>query len=342
MSLVRAINRFLSHRLLLSVALTETGKAWGFTPRLSTVVALTAALSASLGWISYGNSQAPVLTVSSTGEIIASTRTLDTLRQRISSLEEEKAYHEQKLKYFAQEVGVLQARLERFDMIGERLFSDKIFGKYLENFPELEGAGDSAVPDMSAASAQEIDRLLSSLDQHADGVEQVMNTTLELLAKTQINRLQQPHGWPVVHERTHVTSQFGVRRDPFSRRNAFHAGVDIAGGYGAPIVASADGVVTFVGYRVGYGLMVEVSHAGSFATRYAHLSKTKVKNGQRVRTGDLLATMGSSGRSTGPHLHFEVLIGEHKVDPLPFIVDNRLLAQQLAVTQAPLGALSTR
>lgn len=116
-----------------------------------------------------------------------------------------------------------------------------------------------------------------------------------------------------------VTSSYGYRRDPFTGRGAMHSGLDFKGAIGAPIYAAAKGVVTFVGRKSGYGNVVEVSHGNGLMTRYAHMSRFATRVGTRVEAGDIIGAIGSTGRSTGPHLHFEVRINNRAVDPRPFL-----------------------
>jgi murein DD-endopeptidase MepM/ murein hydrolase activator NlpD len=116
-----------------------------------------------------------------------------------------------------------------------------------------------------------------------------------------------------------ITSGFGYRRDPFNGRGAMHAGLDFKGAVGSPIYAAAKGEVSFVGWRQGYGNTVEITHGNGMLTRYAHLARFDVRPGQAVEAGDRIAGMGSTGRSTGPHLHFEVRINDRAVNPRPFL-----------------------
>ena len=116
-----------------------------------------------------------------------------------------------------------------------------------------------------------------------------------------------------------ITSGFGYRRDPFNGRGAMHAGIDFKGPIGSPIFAAADGRVTFAGQKSGYGNAIEITHANGMLTRYAHLSRIGVKVGQPVAAGTTIGGLGSTGRSTGPHLHFEVRINDRAVNPRPFL-----------------------
>ena len=126
-----------------------------------------------------------------------------------------------------------------------------------------------------------------------------------------------PDGRPV-HE-GHISSYFGERQDPFNGHQAFHKGIDFASAKGSDVIAVAAGVVTFAGEKVGYGTLVEVSHGNGLITRYGHNSGLAVGVGRTVARGDTLAYVGSTGRSTGPHVHFEVLKNGRQIDPLTFI-----------------------
>jgi len=116
-----------------------------------------------------------------------------------------------------------------------------------------------------------------------------------------------------------ITSGFGYRRDPFNGQGAMHAGIDFQGAVGSPIFAAADGRVTFAGQKSGYGNAIEITHGNGMLTRYAHLSRIGVRIGQEVAAGATIGGLGSTGRSTGPHLHFEVRINDRAVNPRPFL-----------------------
>ncbi|MET1111323.1 MAG: M23 family metallopeptidase [Allosphingosinicella sp.] len=125
---------------------------------------------------------------------------------------------------------------------------------------------------------------------------------------------------------TNFTSGYGVRSDPFRGRAAMHAGIDLAGPIGTPIYATADGVVQRSEYNNGgYGNLVELDHGHGIQTRYGHLSKSMVVAGQKVKRGDVIALMGSTGRSTGSHLHYEVRIDGKAVNPVPFLQSTSYL-----------------
>lgn len=140
-------------------------------------------------------------------------------------------------------------------------------------------------------------------------------------------------------ENLRFTSNFGIRSDPFRGTAAMHAGVDIPGPVGTPIYATADGIVSHAGWQGGYGNLVEVNHGKGIATRYGHLSKLLVADGARVTRGQLIALMGSTGRSTGPHLHYEVRMDGHAVNPVPFLTtgDYLMASQDHSIHQIPVS-----
>lgn len=148
-----------------------------------------------------------------------------------------------------------------------------------------------------------------------------------------------PSARPVPEKQITFTSAYGVRSDPFRGRAAMHAGIDLAGPIGTPIYATADGMVERAQWVSGYGNLVELNHGRGIQTRYGHLSRILVQPGQRVKRGDLIAKMGSTGRSTGSHLHYEVRLDGRAVNPVPFLqstdyllaVQNRTTGPQVAL-----------
>ncbi|MFL9503635.1 DUF5930 domain-containing protein [Rhodopseudomonas palustris] len=151
--------------------------------------------------------------------------------------------------------------------------------------------------------------------------EQRANAVLKELEEMNLYRMaafKVPLGMPV-KSAVRFTSGFGGRSDPLGRGYRMHEGQDLAGDYGAPIYATADGVVTYAGWENGYGRLVKIQHAFGIETRYGHMSQIRVEVGQRVSRGDRIGDMGNSGRSTGTHLHYEVRISGGAVNPMKFI-----------------------
>lgn len=162
---------------------------------------------------------------------------------------------------------------------------------------------------------------LSTKGQPPSAEEMRANAILAGLDQMNLYRIaafKTPFAMPV---RTAVryTSGFGGRNDPLGRGFRKHEGQDLAGAYGSPILATADGVVTYAGWENGYGRLIKIQHAFGIETRYGHLSQIRVDVGQKVSRGDLIGDMGNSGRSTGTHLHYEIRIGGSAVNPMTFI-----------------------
>jgi murein DD-endopeptidase MepM/ murein hydrolase activator NlpD len=120
-------------------------------------------------------------------------------------------------------------------------------------------------------------------------------------------------------EELYMTSNYGYRRDPFTGRAAFHSGVDFAAPIGTEILAAASGVVRYAEFHPQYGYMIDIDHGDGLLTRYAHCSRLFVKAGEFVKRGEKIASVGNTGRSTGPHLHFEVRNQDEPVNPLQFL-----------------------
>lgn len=239
---------------------------------------------------------------------------LDAQRAQVS---EAKQATQEYLDALALRLGKLNAHVIRLDALGGRL--TQMAGLDAEEFdfrqpPSLGG------PEIPLAASGELPDLLRTLDQLDDQVrdrEQKLQIVEDLLLGRELAAEVEPKGRPV--KAGYISSFFGKRNDPFTGRQAWHKGVDFAGKEGAEIVAVAAGVVTWSGPRFGYGELVEVTHGNGYATRYAHNAENLVAVGDRVEKGQLIAKMGSTGRATGPNLHFEVLHKDRVVNPLTFI-----------------------
>jgi murein DD-endopeptidase MepM/ murein hydrolase activator NlpD len=137
--------------------------------------------------------------------------------------------------------------------------------------------------------------------------------TLAIADEVSIELQYTPTAWPTNPDS--ITSDFGVRNDPFQRSSSFHSGVDIRGYYGTPVYATADGTVTMAKYYSSYGNAIIIKHSSTFQTLYGHLMEIDVEDGEVVKKGDIIGSVGSTGRSTGPHLHYEVIKDGEPVDP---------------------------
>jgi murein DD-endopeptidase MepM/ murein hydrolase activator NlpD len=216
----------------------------------------------------------------------------------------------------AMRLGEMNAHVIRIDALGKRLTEMADIDSHEFNFDRdpptggPEGEGVSAqIPDLSGQLAQ----LEQRVDQRESQLSALENVILARELKAEIH----PEGRPVASG--FISSYFGERADPFDGRETFHKGVDFAGTLGSPVMAVAAGVVTWVGERSGFGKLVEINHGDGYLTRYAHNERTLVSVGQTVKRGETVALMGSTGHSTGPHVHFEVVRNGRQVDPLSFI-----------------------
>lgn len=212
----------------------------------------------------------------------------------------------------------LQARLMRLDALGERLVGmAKLDGGEFD-FSRAPGVGGPE--KLLDTVSDERPHFLAALDQLAADIEQRESqlAVLEsLLSSRSLSGEAHLDGRPV--KTGWLSSAFGRRADPFTGRTSWHEGVDFAGKPGDSFVAAGAGVVTWAGERHGYGMTVEVNHGGGYITRYAHGKSLAVKVGDIVRKGEVLGTIGSSGRSTGPHLHFEVRLNGKAINPARYI-----------------------
>jgi murein DD-endopeptidase MepM/ murein hydrolase activator NlpD len=208
------------------------------------------------------------------------------------------------LNALATKVGELQARILRLDAFGERLAKAVGIKPTEFRFDEKPGQGGPsplAARDLSVAEFQQmLDEMSRILDDRGDK----LGVLDSYLMDDRLARKTIPTTMPVTMG--YFSSTYGYRIDPITGRNSFHTGVDLIAPTGTPVVAAAGGVVATVGYVPEYGNVVEVDHDNGLTTRYAHLSRSQVKTGDVVMKGQAIAQVGMTGRTTGPHLHFEV------------------------------------
>lgn len=214
-------------------------------------------------------------------------------------------------------IGLLQAHVMRLDALGRKLVKmariDK--GEFdFENTPALGGPETDSdnVVELSELSLA-IDKLSLQLEDREDKLVVMENLVLNENLKKEV----EPSGRPII--KGWLSSYFGMRTHPLSGRREMHKGIDFAGKMGGPVIAVAKGVVTYAGKRYNYGNLVEIAHGNGYTTRYAHNSKILVSVGDTVEKGFQIAEIGSSGRSTGPHVHFEVLQNGREINPVRFI-----------------------
>jgi murein DD-endopeptidase MepM/ murein hydrolase activator NlpD len=241
----------------------------------------------------------------------------DLVQQR-ADLDAVRRATEEDLDAYAVRLGQLNAHVIRLDALGDRLtrLANLKQGEFNFDQPPAMGGPEVLLGD-GQLPAVDFQRSLDDLGRQIQDREKQLAVLENLLMNRNLQDRVRPAGRPV--ETGWISSYFGIRSDPFTGNRAAHYGVDFAGDVGDPIQAVAAGVVTWSGQRFGYGLMVEVNHGNGYATRYAHCSETLVRVGDTIKKGQLIAKMGTSGRSTGPHVHFEVLEGGRLVNPQVYI-----------------------
>lgn len=187
----------------------------------------------------------------------------------------------------------------------------------LKSEPTLVSASEQQIRNSDVSSSlDQLHALRTSALTGATAVGITMGLTRNATTADWVRANSAPNLWPVEGQ---VTGSFGERIDPFNGEGAFHSGVDIGSSYGQPIIAPADGMVTFCDFMGGYGKTIMMDHGHGISTRYGHLSGYAVTQGQRVHRGDTIGYVGASGRSTGPHLHYEVRINDTPVNPYKYL-----------------------
>ncbi|MDH1662360.1 M23 family metallopeptidase [Stenotrophomonas sp. GD03777] len=221
----------------------------------------------------------------------------------------------------AARLGELQAQATRLNALGERLTQ---MGKLEDgefDFNETPGLGDGdAGGPTSDIPVKDVNADLQVLEQRFAASGRQLSVMESLMFDHQLQQNAVPSRMPI--RNSYVTSGFGTRADPFGRGAATHKGMDFHAKVGDPVMAVAEGVVSFAGVKGGYGNVVDVDHGNGYVTRYAHNSRLVVKAGDLVRAGQEVAKAGSTGRSTGAHVHFEVWENGNVVNPRKFLGDG--------------------
>lgn len=231
---------------------------------------------------------------------------LETLRQRV----------QQRIDSIAARVGQVNAHVLRLDAVGKRLVQMADLDTREFDFSIPPASGGPETPGVAPA-APDINIMLDGLESRLVLRDAQMGALENLIMQRELRAQILPDGRPV--KRGFISSYYGDRQDPLTGHGAFHTGVDFAGNINDPVVSVGAGIVTFAGEQPGYGAVVEVTHGDGYVTRYGHNARIVVQQGDTVQRGQTLALMGSSGRSTGPHVHFEVLRAGRPVNPLTYI-----------------------
>jgi murein DD-endopeptidase MepM/ murein hydrolase activator NlpD len=258
--------------------------------------------------------------VPETEEQIASlTQIINSQRE---SLEAVQAKADDDMDALAIRLGQLQAQMMRLESVGQRLAQAAELDVSEFSFSEIPGMGD--ISDGETGRTQTAAELVTSMEQLEKILElqdQQLSLLEEMVMVRELRKDVLPSGMPV--KNGYISSGFGGRIHPISGKYRGHQGVDIPGKKGTPVNAVAAGIVLKSEKVSGYGNMVEIRHPDGYTTRYAHNQKNLVKEGDLVEKGQKIALLGSTGRSTGPHVHFEVRKDEKPVNPIAFIRENK-------------------
>jgi murein DD-endopeptidase MepM/ murein hydrolase activator NlpD len=215
-------------------------------------------------------------------------------------------------------IGQMHGHITRLNALGDKLVKMANLDESEFEFdspPAVGGPGEAAVVENSDQGA--LENAITRLGLELGYREYQLFVLEEILRSRNLHEEVHPAGLPVI--KGWVSSYYGYRNNPFDSGRELHKGLDIAAKEGTEIVAVAGGVITWSDQRFGYGNMVEINHGNGYSTRYGHCSSLLVKEGEAIKKGQVVALMGSTGRSTGPHVHFEVLKEGTQVNPLDFI-----------------------
>jgi len=247
-------------------------------------------------------------------------------------------YMRENIEVMAKKLGEMQAKMLQLESLGERVSG--LAGVNPADIKIKPGQGGMLVVNRDL-SLEELQATVSELDQLANQRTDLMTVIESRLFEQKIRKMMVPTQQPV--QNANLGSAFGWRIDPVTGTSALHTGLDFAVERGVPILSAAGGVVVTQEYHPQYGNMVEIDHGNDLITRYAHASRTFVKKGDLIKRGQKIAEVGTTGRSTGPHLHFEVLVQGVPQDPQKFLNAGRNLpGAQVAQAAAPTVATPSR
>ena len=245
----------------------------------------------------------------------------EELIQQQEELDSLKQHNQENINALTNSLAKLQAHIIRLDSLGQRLTEVAQLDEKAFNFDFEPSMGGSADGDNTLSANIEYSDFLRRMTQVTEDIDSRSKqlTLLENLLIAEHFRLATtPSGKPA--EKGWISSYFGFRKDPFSGKRKMHKGVDVAGKSGSSVLATADGIVIRVEKQNGYGKLIEIDHGYKLSTLYGHNKTIAVKVGDIVKQGQVIATMGSTGRSTGPHVHYEVLRNGKPVNPQKYII----------------------
>jgi len=232
-------------------------------------------------------------------------------------LQAARAKAEEDANALSRRIAELQAKLMRLEAAGSRMTQIAHIDPSEFNFDKAPPMGGPEVQPQTPAVMADVIGSLDQLQQQLSDRERQMRVLEDLLLASRLQKEVRPSGWPIASG--YITSPYGMRTDPFTGLRDYHPGIDFAAAEGSQVQSVAAGIVTAAGERSGYGNLVEIDHGNGYVTRYGHNEKILVKVGDRVRKGQAISLIGSTGRSTGPHVHFEVVLNGTVVNPEQYI-----------------------
>ncbi|MCF8146350.1 MAG: M23 family metallopeptidase [Deltaproteobacteria bacterium] len=244
---------------------------------------------------------------------------------RLAELQKENALQKEQLLHMARKIDRFTQEMAELRKADHTL-KEMVNLEAVEGDEQFRGVGGSdpslldpkiTVTKVNRDLVRAMHRSLDNLDSDIESSKEDKTGLLKFLENQKILLASKPSIWPV---KGWLSSSFGYRSSPFTGVKEFHKGIDVSTRAGSPIVASADGVVSFTGWDRGYGRVVLIKHGHGFETRYAHLNKSIVKKGQRVKRGETIGLVGTSGKTTGPHLHYEVHLNGVAVNPIRYVL----------------------
>lgn len=252
---------------------------------------------------------------SSTGKLNQLTELEVELESQKEMIKSARTNGQSELDALAARIGQLQAHITRLDALGGRLIKISKLDPTEFNFEHKPAYGGPEDPE--SGLAVDFENVLVDLSDQLDSREQQLSIIEDVIMSSQMKKDARPSGRPV--KKGWISSYYGKRTDPFSGKLEMHKGIDLAAKSGSEIMAISSGVVTWAGTKYGYGNLVEINHGHGYSTRYGHNDKILVQVGDSVEKGQVISLMGSTGRSTGPHVHLEVLLNDRQVDPLRYV-----------------------
>ena len=271
----------------------------------SVIISLFAGLLVSSGYW-YGKTEAAVNELAELEN--------DISKQKIL-INEARQSAESELDALAARLGTMQANVIRLNALGQRLVKVAKLDSKEFNFKDAPSYGGPG--EEEGVTSIDFENVMADLDRQLTSREAQLDVLEEVIMNRQLRNESKPRGRPIVKGWT--SSYYGKRTDPFTGKLAMHKGMDFAGKEGSEIIAVAGGIVTWAGDRYGYGKLIEINHGNGYTTRYGHNAKLLVEVGDNVEKGQAISHMGSTGRSTGPHVHFEVLKNDRQVNPAKFV-----------------------